>query len=379
MMDINQEKIKFGGIAGGVTWVLVFGLCLYLLPGNAIDADVNLFGISILFVLYLICFVLMARKSKLLQNNVIGLVVLFAQLIIVYMIMWQVSFGFLQILSIIWAAMLPHFFSLTISVFITFIVVSLSAMLQGFHWNNESYLFQGVLYFTFHLFSLLMMQQVRIAELANLESQQLNKELQATQLLLAEASKQNERTRIARDLHDLLGHHLTALIINLQVTSRISEGEAKVKIEKCHSLAKLLLSDVREAVTTLRDNHHLDINKMIELMIDNVPNLNVITEIDATLKLDDLSLTKGLLSCIQESITNSLRHSGASNFWIMMKLVEYSVELELFDDGNVKGKLIEGNGIKGMKERIESLNGNLSIDKINQALKIVILVPLTQK
>ncbi|HEY5851120.1 MAG TPA: histidine kinase dimerization/phosphoacceptor domain-containing protein [Lysobacter sp.] len=84
--------------------------------------------------------------------------------------------------------------------------------------------------------------------------ERLGTELRAMQLLLAESIASNERTRISRDVHDLLGHRLTALIIHLDVASRQAHGTAKSHLEQSHAIARLLLADVREVVSTLRDH-----------------------------------------------------------------------------------------------------------------------------
>lgn len=382
-MKIKNIKLTFSDIAGIGTLLLVFGLSLYILPRTSLEIQDNIWPVSFLFFGYLTCFMLITREGLLPDSRPLYLSILALKLLIVYLIMWLLPFSFLPILTIIWAAMLPHFFSLKSSVIITLLVVIGSSVLYGFHWDNENYLFQGALYFTFHLFALFMMQNAKLAEDANARAQSLNKELQATQQLLAQVSRQNERTRIARDLHDLLGHHLTALIINLQVASHLTEGEAKSKVDQCYSLSKLLLSDVREAVTAIRENNQLDFRKMVELMIADIPRLKITSHIDTQLNLEDLDLAKALLSCIQEAITNSLRHSGASEFWINMKLNAQSIELELLDNGQTQGKnnlqIIQGNGLKGMKERIEALGGVLKLDKVHHALKINIVVPLLIK
>src|SRR3546814_12036878 len=76
-----------------------------------------------------------------------------------------------------------------------------------------------------------------------------NSELRATRALLAESSRLSERMRISRELHDLLGHHLTALSLNLEVATHVSSGKAQEHVRQAHTLAKLLLTDVREAVS----------------------------------------------------------------------------------------------------------------------------------
>jgi signal transduction histidine kinase len=86
-----------------------------------------------------------------------------------------------------------------------------------------------------------------------------NAELRATRALLAESARVNERTRISRELHDLLGHHLTALSLNLEVAGHLSEGRVKEHVQQAHTLARLLLTDVREAVSQLREGGAIDL------------------------------------------------------------------------------------------------------------------------
>ena len=79
----------------------------------------------------------------------------------------------------------------------------------------------------FNMFALIMVNTATKEREAKERPNQLNRELLATQKLLRQASTQAERVRIVRNIHDLLGHHLSALSINLQVASRITQGEAK--------------------------------------------------------------------------------------------------------------------------------------------------------
>ena len=79
-----------------------------------------------------------------------------------------------------------------------------------------------------------------------------NAELEATRELLAQSVRLAERARIARDLHDLLGHHLTALSLNLEIASHKADGEARERIDTAQSVTKLLLGDVRGVVGALR-------------------------------------------------------------------------------------------------------------------------------
>src|SRR4030095_15871945 len=91
----------------------------------------------------------------------------------------------------------------------------------------------------------------------------VNRELLSTRALLAESSRVEERLRISRDLHDTLGHHLTALSLQLDVASRLTEGKAADHVRQAHAIAKLLLSDVRNVVSELRGSARVDITQAI--------------------------------------------------------------------------------------------------------------------
>jgi len=369
---MSSQMSIFAGIG---TWVMVFGISLYWLQHAPDEYKDNSVFITLLFIIYLVCFVLITRERLIKKGHRIIYFILTVQLLSAFTLLWFLPISFLPILTIIWVTILPHYFSVARSMLIMLLVVASWFSLYAFRWQESMFL-SALLYGSFHFFAVLMMYHVRIAEDATAEAQHLNTELLATRQLLAEVSRQTERTRIARDLHDLLGHHLTALIINLQVAGHISDGEAKSKIDQCHSLAKLLLSDVREAVTTLRENQCLDFRKMIELMIENIPNMKINTNIDAQLNLENLNLAKSLLSCIQEALTNSLRHSSANEFWITMTKIDNSLHLELVDNGQTEGEIVKGNGLTGMTERTVALGGQLYLDKLQNALRINIKFPL---
>ena len=254
--------ISISDVAAIGTWLVVFSISLFWLNSTDRPQQMNQPAIIASFLLYIFCFIAITRKRV--QPLSIRMISFFLTLMLMsaFLLLILLPISFLPILTIIWCSLLPHFFSMVRSTVIMTVVLTAWFLTHKFHWQTDVF-FSAILYSTFHFFALMMTYHVRIAEQATEETKRLNRELLSTRELLQEASRHNERTRIARDLHDLLGHHLTALLINLQVASRLSTGDAKQRVEQCHSLAKLLLSDVREAVSTLRQEQPFDLNKMI--------------------------------------------------------------------------------------------------------------------
>ncbi|HEU0306777.1 MAG TPA: sensor histidine kinase [Lysobacter sp.] len=195
------------------------------------------------------------------------------------------------------------------------------------------------------------------------EQRRLNAELRATRALLGESVRVNERTRISRELHDLLGHHLTALSLNLEVAGHLApEGRAREHVQQAHTLAKLLLTDVREAVSQLREGGAIDLAAALQPLSENVPAIDIHMDIETPLTLDDPERAHVLLRCTQEIITNAVRHAQAHNLWINARREGCNIIVDARDDGRGADALVAGNGLRGMRERLAQYGGELRID-----------------
>ncbi|MGD2133328.1 MAG: histidine kinase [Maricaulaceae bacterium] len=189
--------------------------------------------------------------------------------------------------------------------------------------------------------------------------EQANAELRATRELLAERSREAERLRISRDLHDTLGHHLAALSIQLDIASRQIEGPAADHVREAHAIARLLLSDVRDVVSRLRDGAPVDvIERLAPLAVRSGPP-KVHLKAPATLKLSDAERADALIRCVQEIITNAARHAGAQNVWIEIAEKNGGIALTARDDGRGAAELAPGHGLAGMKERFSAVAGEI--------------------
>ena len=247
---------------------------------------------------------------------------------------------------------------------IVWVILSNLAFIPVFlsmNYSGSDALMQSSLYGGFCLFVFATSYVARQQAQARDEQRRLNAELRGTRLLLAESTRMTERTRISRELHDLLGHHLTALSLNLEVASHLTEGAPRQHITQAHTLAKLLLTDVREVVSQLRETGAMYVGQALRPLGDNVPGLKIHWDIQEPLVMDDPARAHVLLRCTQEIITNAVRHSQADNLHIKVHGADGKVFLDARDDGRGADRWIAGNGLSGMNERLQQIGGELRI------------------
>jgi signal transduction histidine kinase len=222
---------------------------------------------------------------------------------------------------------------------------------------------QSLLYAGFSAFVFVTALVARQQAEAREDQRRLNAELRATRALLAESARVNERTRISRELHDLLGHHLTALSLNLEVAGHLVDGAPREHINQAHTLARLLLSDVREAVSRLRDDDAIDMAATLLPLADNVPGLDIVMRMPEPFLLDDPERAHVLLRCTQEIITNAVRHAKATTLELDYRIEGGMLRLRARDDGRgAQGAANIGNGLRGIRERLDGYGGRLDID-----------------
>lgn len=200
------------------------------------------------------------------------------------------------------------------------------------------------------------------AEQSSRELALRNGEILATQTLLAESARMGERLRIARDLHDSAGHLLTALSVNLQLASRIVEGPGSEQVVRAHFVTRTLLAEVREVVGAMRDDAAIDLSTAIRQLTASVLHPTIHLKMEEPLHMPDPLRAHALFRCIQEIVTNSMRHANARNLWLSIAETDGKVTIESRDDGQGSRGFAEGNGLRGMRERLEQYGGWLIVE-----------------
>ncbi len=211
-------------------------------------------------------------------------------------------------------------------------------------------------------------------------------ELQAMQQLLAESHRAAERLRIARDLHDGLGHHLTALSLHLELASRqlgspsfSTEDTAapRASIQTSREITQNLFAELRRAVNRERAEEAIDLEHCLRTLCAGIPDKLVTLVWDPSLSISDADHAHTLFRTVQEALSNSCRHAQANRVDIRMARAGHRIIAEVQDDGIGGVPLLEGNGLKGMRERVSAAGGTLEItDRREGGLSLRICLPL---
>ena len=218
-------------------------------------------------------------------------------------------------------------------------------------------------YFAFFLFAAYAMHIAHSEAEARQQLAEANAELKMTTGMLDISSRTSERLRIARDLHDLMGHHLAALTLNLETASHLADGAAREQIEKSKSIARHLLTDVRAVVSRLRDEEPVDLAKALNALRESIatPALHIDLEHVA---VNDPAVAQVALRAVQEIVTNAVRHSGARNLWLRLSSSDHTLDVDARDDGAGTDSIEFGNGLRGIRERVEQVHGSFEVSSM---------------
>lgn len=190
---------------------------------------------------------------------------------------------------------------------------------------------------------------------------QANARLQAAQRELAAKSRLDERLHLSRELHDSLGHHLVALHLQLDLAQRAPQPERQGHVVAGAQIARGMLGEVRRVVSTLREEPPPDLRAELRALEAALPEPQLHVDCAADAGALPPAHAHALLRCLQEGVNNTLRHAGAHNLWVALTTADDGTTLSLRDDGAGAEAVQPGNGLTGMRERIEGLGGSLRV------------------
>lgn len=217
--------------------------------------------------------------------------------------------------------------------------------------------------------------------------QQLEQELDRANEQIKELIKREERMRIARDLHDTLGHTLSLITLKSQLVEKLAPlnpDRAQEEAREIQRTSRAALRQVRELVSDMRT---ITVAEELAEAGEILRIARIKLEINGDASLQDIpDLTQNIISlCIKEAVTNVVKHSGAVYCWVRIERLEASIQVSIEDDGiglepSTSGEFATGNGLKGMTERLSLINGSLSLSVGNAGGTLLrVVVPIIIK
>jgi signal transduction histidine kinase len=341
--------------SGFLTWSVICYLSLINLNfGSEFFLKLSAF---IIFYLSFVWVVFSDENTKLSVKKVL----LSVEIVTVLWLILYDRYNVAAILLVLIATQLPSMFTRKKALLLMFLV-SFAHFCIAYDDSFISAFFQVIIYFMLQVFGFSAIETVRREEKAKKELAAINQELLATRFMLKTSSQKQERLRISRDLHDVIGHQLTALSLNLEVAKHKVSEEFKPLLEENLQLAKTLLTDVRQVVKEMRDQEQFDLVSSLENLINQLPNcqLKVISPPD----INSLQLKQQLMFCLQEGISNALRHGKANLFSFTSERTGNNLMIELSDNGSANKASSNssfGSGLAGMKERLIDFTGEVEL------------------
>jgi|GEM_PF-774441 len=215
----------------------------------------------------------------------------------------------------------------------------------------------------------------QLVEQRTSELEQANRSLAVTMRekaeTLADISVLEERNRIAYEMHDVVGHTLTAAIVQLEATRKLHDREGSISLDRLELLDDLVrkgLDDIRRAVRLMKsdeEEQQLTFEESIRELIqfaEDTMDCKVDSDIMLPRELPIGKVTESVLySALQEGLTNGIRHGHSSSFKFKLHGLDTELRFLLISDGEPYQAEALGFGLSSMLERVELLGGTVSL------------------
>ena len=231
-------------------------------------------------------------------------------------------------------------------------------------------------------------EYIRLNNMLNEKVEELkiaNEKLELYSKESVKMAKMKERNRLAREIHDILGHSLTNITVGIEACIDLLDYDtetAKEQMRKIKEISRRGLLDVRRSVRQLKADsiEKYELVPAIYQLIDEIKSFSD-TKIDLVIEGQILKLQddeeQTIYRVIQESITNSLRHGNADMIKITMSFQYHELKLVIEDNGIGTSEVHKDFGLTHMEERVNMLGGKISFhSELNKGFRTEVILPV---
>jgi len=361
--DVHNQSVRDNGNPYWY-WITLIFSCFYFSPVFYNLSQYSKYEIGVVITVYIIFVFLYNLCSKAKERNIIPPVVAILVLCIFATPLNPGTFTLIAYTAFFVAFALPKKES-RLGLFFIILIIILSAYF--FVDSKLHFIIPGmVISLGLYAFGYLERYE-RINRLLQTKSQEQIEQL----------AKIAERERIARDLHDLLGHSLSSIALKSELAQKLIESKqsdaAKLEISAVADLSRSILSEVRQAVTGFKKRQLKGVIEQLKSELQSANFVVITTNIPTTLPP---KIESALTLIIKESVTNILRHSQGDTVELNFTQDTDHLKLSISDNGHIE-KIKWGNGLFGMQERCKLLHGRFTADILDNTLRLNINLPLS--
>lgn len=262
-----------------------------------------------------------------------------------------------------------------ISLYIIHLVSTIAAVSIGFFIQADTFYTQ----WPFVIICVIGVMLLPVSRYNRNKREKLENQLENANQKIAQLIVLEERERIARDLHDTLGQKLSLIGLKSELAGKLigaNSDAAKSELSDIHQTARTALKEVRELVSGMKGTRLKEEFPRVQQLLQAA---QITCEVQGDPHLSDAPLlVENVLSmCLKEAVTNVVKHSEATTCQILLEQAPDKWSIRVTDNGvgiQEQVRTFKGNGILGMKERLEFVNGSLTFDSANETT-LTIQVP----
>ncbi len=258
---------------------------------------------------------------------------------------------------------------------------------------NAASISETLFHFIFILYLITVIHYMLLQKEGRGRNQLLYNELLHTHKELKKYMKQSEHTaileerhRIARDIHDSVGHQLTSLIMQLEMTSlqakqNEASSEIQIMLTKAKQIARESLSETRKAVNALQ-TEGFELASIKDWLVRLHEEYDIDVELNTDEKTTKLSLSPEknivIYRVIQESITNAIRHGDAKSIKIFLEKKDEKLFFQIRNSLKQSITYKEGFGMRNMRDRIARIDGSIDFQTKNNIFQVIGSLPINE-